>query len=65
MFQIKLANQNPYSTSMNTMRLRLLELQELDKKIQKIRAIKKLPDCYKKLDGVLHYQGLLFIPKLI
>ena len=43
------------------MRLRLQELQEVDLKTQKLRQ----KDGYQEIDGVLHYQGLSFLPKAI
>ena len=43
------------------MRLRLQELQETDSKAQKLRSKKG----YKEVEGVLHHQGLLFVPKAI
>ena len=43
------------------MRLRLQELQETDSKAQEFRSKKG----YKEVKGVLHQQGLLFIPKTI
>ena len=46
------------------MRLRLPELQESDDEARKIRA-KGLKDDYEEVDGVLHYQGLPFVPKAI
>ena len=46
------------------MRLRLLELQESDNEAWKIRA-EGLKNNYKEVDGVLHYQGLPFIPGAI
>ena len=45
------------------MRLRLAELQKSDKEAQKIRA--EDLDRYKDVDGVLHYQGLPFVPEII
>ena len=45
------------------MRLRLAELQELNKKVQKIRA--KGLDKYKDIKQVLHFQELLFVLKII
>ena len=45
------------------MKLRLAELQELDKKAWRIRA-EGLNRC-KKLDGILYYQRLPFVPKII
>ena len=46
------------------MRLRLLELQELDDKTRKIR-VERLKNDYEEIDGVLHYQGLFVIPEAI
>ena len=46
------------------MRLRLQELQEIDFETQEIRAKEPKKD-WKKADGVLHYQSLPFIPKVI
>lgn len=46
------------------MRLRLEELQESDKKACKI-MIEGLKDDYKEIEGVLHYQRLSFVPKII
>ena len=62
-FQTKLADKNSYTTSINKMRLRLAELQELDKEAQKVRA--KGQDRYKEIDGVLHHQELPFVPEVI
>lgn len=45
------------------MRLKLAELQELDKKTQKIRA--EDLDRYKKVDKMPHYQGLPFVSEII
>ena len=46
------------------MRLRLSELQESNDEARKIRA-EGLKNNYKEVDGVLHHQGLLFVPKAI
>ena len=43
------------------MRLRLQELQETNSKAQKLRS----KEGYKKVEGVLHYQGLPFVPEAI
>ena len=45
------------------MRLRLSELQESDPEARKIRA--EGLDGYEDIDGVLHHQGLSFVPKII
>ena len=49
------------------MRLRLAKLQELDAEAQKIRAeeLKKGLGKYIDVNGVLHHQGLPFVPKII
>ena len=47
------------------MRLRLPELQKLDDEVRRIRATRELQDGYKEVDGVLHHQGLPFIPEII
>ena len=45
------------------MRLRLVELQESNEEAQKIRV--EGLDGYKDVNGVLHYQGLPFVPEII
>ena len=47
------------------MRLRLAELQELDKEARKVRATRKLQAGWEDIDGVLHHQGLPFVPEAI
>ena len=47
------------------MKLKLLELQELNKKVQKTRTAKELQEGYKEVDKVLHYQGLPFVSEII
>ena len=44
--------------------MRLSELQESDKESRRIRA-EGLRDGYKEVDGVLHHQGLPFVPEII
>ena len=46
------------------MRLRLSELQESDDEARKIRA-EGLKSDYEEVDGVLHHQGLPFVPETI
>ena len=43
------------------MRLRLSELQESDDEAQKIRA-EGLKNGYEEVEGILHHQGLFFVP---
>ena len=45
------------------MRLRLQELQEANRKAQKLRQQKI--NGYKEIDEILYYQGLLFVPNII
>ena len=56
--------EGPYRVSIGSMRLRLSELQESDNEAQKIRA-EGPKDDYEEVDGVLHYQGLPFVPEAI
>ena len=63
-FRAKLGAEGPYWVSIGAMRLRLLELQELDDEARKIRA-EELKSDYKEVDRVLHYQRLPFVPKAI
>ena len=44
--------------------MRLSKLQESDKKSRRIRT-ESLRDRYKKVNEVLHYQRLLFVPEII
>ena len=64
MFRPELADKSSYKASISSMRLRLLELQESDDEARKIR-IERLKDVYEEVDGVLHHQGLPFVPKAI
>ena len=60
-FRLELANEGPYKVSIGSMRLRLQELQETDSKAQELR----MKDGYQDIDGVLHHQGLPFVPEAI
>ena len=62
-FRTELADENPYTASIGGMRLRLAKLQESDKEAQKVRAEGR--DGYEEIDGVLHHQGLPFVPEVI
>ena len=46
------------------MKLRLVELQVEDNQTQKIK-VKKLRRNWKNSDGILHHQGLFYVPKII
>ena len=47
------------------MRLRFQELQGKDKQAQKFRAEQLVKDGQEDINSMLHYQGLLYIPKII
>ena len=61
MFRSELANKGPYKVSIGSMRLRLQELQETNSEAQELRT----KDGYQDIDGVLHHQGLPFVPEAI
>ena len=63
-FQAELGTEGPYQVSIGAMRLRLSELQESDDETRKIRA-EGLKNNYEEVDGILHHQGLLFVPEAI
>ncbi len=44
--------------------MRLLELQDDDKKAKKLRS-EGLPEGWEDIEQVLHYQGLPYVPKVI
>ena len=46
------------------MRLRLQELQESDFQAQKVRA-ESLQESWEDVKGILHHQGLPFVPEVI
>ena len=64
-FRTELANENPYTASIGGMRLRLAELQESDDEARKLRATEELQEGWTDIDGVLHHQGLSFVPEII
>ena len=61
----KLVNGGPYKVNISGMSLRLSELQELDQEAQELKSKEQLSDGWEDIDGVLHHQRLLFIPKVI
>ena len=63
MFQTELVDESSYKANIDGIRVRLVKLQELDKKAQKIR-IEGL-NGYKILDKVLYHQELPFVPEII
>ncbi len=60
----ELADKDPYTASIGGMRMRLPELQDDDKETMKLRS-KGLPEGWKDIEQVFHYQGLLYVPKII
>ena len=64
MLQAKLNNGGPYKASIGAIHLKLQELQETDSEAQKIRAT-QLQEGWDKVDGVLQYRGLSYVPEII
>ena len=64
-FQTELTIEHFYRTSIGGMRLRLPELQESDDEARKIRATRELQEGWEDSNGVLHHQGLAFMPEII
>ena len=50
---------------MGKISLKLVKLQELNAKAQKIRDAGEVEEGYKEVNGVLHHQRLPFIPEII
>ena len=63
-FQAELGAEGPYRVSISAMRLRLLELQDNDEDAITLRA-GGLPEGWEDVEGVLQYQGLLYVPEII
>ena len=64
-FQAELSDEAPYKARIGGMRLRLAELQESDKEAKKVKATGKLQVGSKDIDGILHHQGISFVPENI
>ena len=64
-FQTELAVEHLYRASIGGIRLWLVELQESDEEARKIKAIGELQEGWQDSDGVLHHQGLPFVPEII
>ena len=62
--QRELASEGSYKTSIGGMRLRLQELQSEDEQAQKLRAEQLVKD-WQDIEGVLHHQGLPYVPEII
>ena len=60
----ELASEDLYTVSINGMRLRLQELQDGDKHARKLR-VGQLAKDWQDIDGVLHHQGLPYVPEII
>ncbi len=59
-----LANKGPYTASIGGMKTRLPELQDDNKEAKKLRS-DGLSEGWKDIEEVLHYQGLLYVLKVI
>ena len=64
-FRAELADEDPYKASIGDIRLRLSELQESDPEAQELKSKEQLPNGWEDIDGVLHHQGLSFVPETI
>ena len=64
MFRSELANEGLYKTSIRDMRLRLQELEQKNDFAQKAR-VDRLKEGWEEPDGVLHHQGLPYVPEII
>ena len=64
MFRQELAAEGPYQASIGSMKLRLVELRAEDSQARKIRT-EKLGGNWEDSDGILHHQGLPYIPEII
>ncbi len=60
----ELVAEGPYTASIGDMRMRLPELQNEDKEAMKLK-LEGLPEGWEDIKQVLHYQGLLYVPKVI
>ena len=60
----ELASEGPYKASIGGMRLRLQELQSEDKQARKLRVEQPVKD-WQDIKGVLHHQGLPYVPEII
>ncbi len=59
----ELANKGPYTARIVGIRMRLPELQDDDKEAMKLRS-DRLSEGWEDIKQVLHYQGLLYVPKV-
>ena len=65
MFQTELADEKFYKASISEMSLKLAELQESDREVQRLKVTAELKESlgkYVDVDRVLHYQELPFVP---
>ena len=60
----ELSSKGPYTASIGGMRLRLHELQAEDEHARKLRSEQLVKD-WQDIDGVLHHQGLPYVPEII
>ncbi len=59
-----LAAEDPCTASIGGMRMRLPELQDDNKEAIKLRS-EGLPEGWENIEQVFHYQGFLYVPKVI
>ncbi len=62
--QSELADEGPYTASIDGMKIRLPKLQDDDKKAMKLRS-EGLPKGWEDIKQVFHYKDLLYVPKVI
>ena len=65
LLQNKLSNKGLYIASIDGMRLKLQELYNKDKHANKLRMKQLIKDNWRDINGVLHYQRLSYISKII
>ena len=63
-FQSKIANEGPYNVNIRAMRIRLPDLQSDNNQARKLQAADFL-EGWEDIEGVLQYEGLFYIPKII
>ena len=68
--QRELASENPYNANIGGMKLRLHKLQVEDEQARKLRANQQLDQQlgqqgWDDINGVLHHQGLSYVPEII
>lgn len=57
-------HKDPYTISIEVMRMRLLELQDDDKEVRKLRS-EKLLEGWEDIKELLYYQGCSYVSKVV